>query len=133
MSAKGTPILKSVMSLMSKQRSIALAMKNCSYLNGRANPLFIGVPYRSGYSDDLDGLYSKWSRRVDMLRTCQVVQGGGCAVSWYCCQPVQDGMARTVRDQQHRLGSSCGRGSLSLNSTTGPDDDLLGIYDGQPS
>ena len=67
MSIKDTPILKSVMALMSKQRSRALARKNCPYLNGRANPLFVGIPYWSGYSDDPDGLYSEWCRRVDML------------------------------------------------------------------
>ncbi|GMN35075.1 hypothetical protein TIFTF001_005060 [Ficus carica] len=42
-SAKGTPILKSVMAITS-------------------------VSYRSGYSGDPDRLYYKWSRRVDMLR-----------------------------------------------------------------
>ncbi|GMN28136.1 hypothetical protein TIFTF001_044771 [Ficus carica] len=67
-SAKGTPILKSVITLMNKQRSKVLARKNCPYLNGRDNPLFIGVPYGFGYSGDPDGLYSEWSRRVDMFR-----------------------------------------------------------------
>ena len=58
MSAKGTLLLKLVITLMSKQRSKALAMKNCLYLNGLANPLFIGVPYGSRCSGDSDGLYS---------------------------------------------------------------------------
>ncbi|GMN41909.1 hypothetical protein TIFTF001_011130 [Ficus carica] len=70
-------------------------------------------------------------------RTGTVAGGAGwwvcCAVPWYCCQPVQNGMVRTVRGRQHRLGSSCGWGSVTLTSTTGPDGDLLGIHEGEPA
>ncbi|GMN24770.1 hypothetical protein TIFTF001_045886 [Ficus carica] len=67
-SANDTPMLKSVVVLVSKQRCRALTRKNCPYLNRWADPLFIGVPRGLGCSGDPVGLNSKCSRRVDMLQ-----------------------------------------------------------------
>ncbi|GMN43318.1 hypothetical protein TIFTF001_012525 [Ficus carica] len=98
-SAKGTLMLKSVMTLMSKQRSRVLGTQ---------------VQISTGE----DGTVGWWV---------------WCAMPRYCCQSVQDDMARTVRGQQHRHGSSCGRGSVALTSTTGLDGDLLGVHEGEPA
>lgn len=67
-STKSIMMLKSVMILMSKQRIRVLGRKDSQYLNEWANPLFIGVSHRSGYSGDPNGSYFECSRRVDMLR-----------------------------------------------------------------
>ncbi|GMN38512.1 hypothetical protein TIFTF001_007746 [Ficus carica] len=71
--------------------------------------------------------------------SCQAVTGSCRGFVSFSCRfrvtsrvrPVQDGMARTVRGQQHRQGSNCGRGSVALTSTTGPDGDLLGVHEGE--
>ncbi|GMN66724.1 hypothetical protein TIFTF001_035778 [Ficus carica] len=64
----GTPMLKSVMSLVSKQRGRALPRKSYPYLNRWADPLFIGIPRGHGCSGDPVGLNSECPRRVDMLQ-----------------------------------------------------------------
>ncbi|GMN48234.1 hypothetical protein TIFTF001_017418 [Ficus carica] len=66
-SAKSTPMLKSVMVPVSKRRGRALTRKNCPYLNRLADPLFIDVPRRLGCSGDPIGLDFECSWRVDML------------------------------------------------------------------
>ena len=68
MSVTGTPMLKSVMVLMSKHRGRALARKSCPYLNKWVDPLFIDVPRGSGRSGDPAGLNSECSQWVDTLQ-----------------------------------------------------------------
>ena len=66
-STTSTPILKSVMVLMSKQRGRGLARKSCLYLNRWVDPLFLVIPRGPGHLGDLDGLNSECSRWVDMF------------------------------------------------------------------
>ena len=56
MSVTGTPMLKSIMALVSKQRDRALTRKSYPYLNRWADPLFIGVPRGLGCLGDPVGL-----------------------------------------------------------------------------
>ena len=51
-SAMGTPMLKSMMILMSKQRDRILARNNCPYLSEWIDPLFKDVPHGLGHSGD---------------------------------------------------------------------------------
>ena len=64
----GTPIFKSVMALVSKQRGRFLTRKSCQYLNRWADPLFIGFSRELGYSGDPIRLNSECSWWVDMLQ-----------------------------------------------------------------
>ncbi|GMN66717.1 hypothetical protein TIFTF001_035779 [Ficus carica] len=79
-SATGTPMFKSVMALVSKQRGRALIRKSCSYLNRWADPLFISVPRELGCSGDPVGLNSECPRRVVMLQA-SIDTGGGHGVN----------------------------------------------------
>ncbi|GMN53243.1 hypothetical protein TIFTF001_022391 [Ficus carica] len=72
-SVTNTPMLKSKVVLVSKQRGRVLARKNCPYLNKWANPLFIDILHGLGCSGDPVGLNSECPRQVDMLQAANTL------------------------------------------------------------
>ncbi|GMN57010.1 hypothetical protein TIFTF001_026122 [Ficus carica] len=117
-SATCTPMLKSVMVLVSKRRGRALARKNYPNLNRWVDPLFIDVPRGLRCSGDPIGLDSEYSRQcrrkwapcqseqaTDINDGTGAVTGGVSSVRrrivsvvpGHCCQPVRGGVTQTVR------------------------------------
>ncbi|GMN23325.1 hypothetical protein TIFTF001_000079 [Ficus carica] len=110
-SATSTPILKSVMTLMSKWKGRVLTMNYCPYLNRWANPLFIDVIRGLGCSGDPIRLNSECSRRCQSEQAANIGDGTGVVTSGalgvrqrivtvtpgHSCQLVRGGVTRIVR------------------------------------
>ncbi|GMN34526.1 hypothetical protein TIFTF001_004743 [Ficus carica] len=76
-SATGTPMLKSVIILMSKQRDRVLTMKKCPYLNEWADPIFKDVIRGLGHSGDPIGSSPWCSWRPQSEQAAEVSDGIG--------------------------------------------------------
>ncbi|GMN62787.1 hypothetical protein TIFTF001_031861 [Ficus carica] len=123
-STNGTPMLKLVVVLVSKQRGRALARKNYPYLSGLANPVFIGVLRELGHrtSNRLAPRVPMAAEAGDRIGTVagDVRRWMWSVVSRYCCQPVRGGMTRAVRDPHSRWCSTVVREMPSGPITRAP-------------
>ncbi|GMN61518.1 hypothetical protein TIFTF001_030617 [Ficus carica] len=119
-SVTGTPILKSAIALISKQRGRALARKSCPYLNRWANLLFIGIPCGLGCSSDPVGLNSECSgghASADI--------GGGHRVNltrWHSADS---------KRPRARAEYSSGLGSVARSGVAGLESDQLVVREGE--